>query len=238
MRHDVSMGMFRRAGSAGLIVAAALLVFGGSAARAADTIQADPTCCTFASGPWSQDLGEIANFNNPAGADAPHNVTANDKGPDGGPLFRSDSIVAGTTVPVKGTQYLKTGSYGFFCTIHGPSMNGRLAVEPGKGSVVPRPAIKVTIPNQSLNKVRNSGKLKVKVKATTKSSGISLKAKKGSKTLATSSGLKLSAGAGKTVKLKLKSSGRKAIRKGKKVKVSVKGSVSFGKPSDAKRTLR
>lgn len=216
----------------------ALLVFGGSSARAAETIVADPVCCTFAPGPYFQDLGEIPDFNNPADADAPHNVTANDKGPDGAPLFRSISITSDSTVPVKGTQYLNGGDYRFFCTIHGPSMKGKLVVEAGKGSVVSRPDIKVTIPNQSLNKVRRSGKLKLKVKAKTKSSGISLKAKKGSKTLASSSGLKLSAGAARTVKLKLKSSGRKAIKKGKKVKVSATGSVAFGKTAKAKRTLR
>jgi plastocyanin len=228
----------RRAGGAGLIVAAALLILGGTAARAADTIQADLTCCTFAPGPYSQDLGEIANFNNPAEADAPHNVTANDTGPDGGALFRSDSITAGTTVPVAGTQYLEAGTYGFFCTIHGPSMKGTLTVDAGKGEVVARPKIKVSIPKQPLKKVRKSGKLKVKVKAVTKSRGISLKAKKGSKTLGKSSGLNLAAGAGRTVKLRLKPAGRKAIKKGRKADVSVKGSVAFGKPGKAKRTLR
>jgi hypothetical protein len=238
MRNNGSMGLTRRAGGAGLIVAAALLFFGGSAARAADTIVADPVCCTFAPGPYFQDLGEVPDFNNPADSDAPHNVTAEKNGPDGRPLFRSISVTADSTVPVKGTEYLSAGSYGFYCTIHGPSMSGTLTVEGGKGQAAPRPNIKVTIPKQSLNKVRRSGKLKVKVKARTRSSGISLKAKKGSKVLAKSSGLSLSAGAARTVKLKLKSSGRKAIRNGKKVKVAVKGSVAFGKPSSAKRALR
>jgi plastocyanin len=238
MRNNEPMGMMRRAGGAVLVVAAALLAFGGSDAWAADTIEADPVCCTFAPGPYFQDLGETPDFNNPADSDAPHNVTATKKGPDGGPLFRSASIAAGSTVPVKGTEYLSAGTYGFYCTIHGPSMSGTLTVEGGKGQVVARPQIKVTIPKQSLKKVRKSGRLKVKVKAGTRSSGIALKAKKGSKVLAKSSGLKLSAGAARTVKLKLKSSGRKAIRKGKKVKVAVKGSVAFGKPSSAKRTLR
>lgn len=219
-------------------MAAALLVFGGSAARAADTIEADPSCCSFAPGPYFQDLGEVASFSNPADADSFHNVTANDTGPDGGPLFRSDSIVAGSTVPVAGSQYLNAGTYGFYCTIHGPSMSGTLTVEAGKGAVVARPQIKVSIPGQSLKKVRKSGKLKVKVKAVTESRGISLKAKKGSKKLGSSSGLDLAAGSGRTVRLKLTSAGRKAIRKGRKVKVSVKGSVAFGRPGKAKRKLR
>jgi plastocyanin len=208
------------------------------AAGAADTIKADLDCCTFAPGPYFQDLGEIPTFENPVGADAPHNVASTVRGPDGGSLFRSQTIGAGSTSPVRGTQYLDGGTYPFFCTLHGLSMSGELVVEGDKGMVVPRPAIRVTIPSQRLKAVRRSGTIKVSVRALTESAGVSLSAKRGNRSLGSVSGVQMSAGATKTVRLRLTRAGRTAVSKGRKVAISVKGSVAFGSPSSAKRTVR
>ncbi len=237
MRNDVPMGMLSR-GIGSLLAAGALtLLLGAGPASAADSIVAEKECCTFVSGPFFQDLGEIPLFVNPVDAN-PHNVTSTSTGPDGGALFRSQTVGADSTTPVAGAQYLKAGTYPFFCTLHGSGMSGELVVDGDKGTVVARPSIRVSIPAQPLKKVRKSGKLKVRVKATTASQGISIRARKGKKSVTSSSKLSLTAGAGRTVKLKLTGAGKKALAKGRKVAISAVGTVAFGKPSSAKRKLR
>jgi plastocyanin len=59
---------------------------------------------------------------------AQHDVVADDKGPDGQPLFRSDLIGFNQTAPVKGVEKLEAGTFGFYCSLH-PGMNGQLAVQ-------------------------------------------------------------------------------------------------------------
>ncbi len=221
-----------------LLITAAAMLWASAPASAADTITADLECCTFAPGPYFQDLGEVPLFENPAGANAPHNVTSTAEGPDGGELFRSKTIAAGDTSRVEGTQYLEAGTYPFFCTLHGPSMSGDLTVEGGKGEVVARPSIKVSIPGQRLKKVRKSGKVKVNIKATAASSGVRISVKRGKKEIASASKINLGAGSARTIKLKLGGKGRKAINKGRKVKLSVRATVAFGNPSAATKQLR
>ena len=58
-----------------------------------------------------------------------HDVTSDDHGPDGRPLFQSKQIGLGETAPVEGTEKLQSGkSYGFYCSIH-PGMRGTLIVQ-------------------------------------------------------------------------------------------------------------
>ena len=220
-----------------LLSAATLMLWASAPASAADTIKAEVDCCTFEPGPYFQDLGEIPTFENPPMAN-PHNVTSTASGPDGDALFRSRTIGAADSTPVRGTQYLEAGTYPFFCTLHGASMSGELVVEDGKGVVAARPSIKVSIPRQKLKKVRKSKKLKVKVRASTPSSGIRITAKRGKKKIATSSKINLGAGSTRVVKIKLSGKGRRAISKGRKVALAATGTVDFGKPSRAKRSLR
>jgi polyvinyl alcohol dehydrogenase (cytochrome) len=59
---------------------------------------------------------------------AQHDVVANDKGPDGQPLFRSKLASFNETAPVEGLDRVESGrSYGFFCSLH-PGMHGQLVV--------------------------------------------------------------------------------------------------------------
>lgn len=221
-----------------LIAAAAMFAFAQGSASAADTITADLSCCTFAPGPYGQDLGEIPTFDNPVGADAPHNVTSTVRGPDGAPLFRSRTIGAGSTSPVAGTQYLAGGTYPFYCTLHGLSMGGELLVSADVGTIVPRPAIRVSIPSQSLRAIRKSGTVKVSVKALSGSPRVNLSVKSGAKTVASASRIAINSGATRTIRVKLTRAGSKALSKGRKAVISVKGSVAFGSPVSAKRTVR
>jgi plastocyanin len=58
-----------------------------------------------------------------------HDVTSDDNGPNGRPLFRSKLIGLGEAAPVDGVEKLPSGkSYGFFCSVH-PGMRGTLIVQ-------------------------------------------------------------------------------------------------------------
>ncbi len=220
----------------GSIAVAALFFGGASTAQAADDIVADADCCTFIDGPFTQSAGEIPKFVNPADADAVHNVTSTEKGPDGGPLFASDTIQTGKSAPVDGAQYLTDGTYPFLCTVHSFSMTGDLVVS--GGTAVPRPKFGLSFPAQNLKKIRRTGKVRVKVKGVTASSGIKLTVSKGKKKLGSVSGLSVSSGKTKTVAVRLTKTGKKAVKRGKKVLFKVKGTVADGKSATAKRTLR
>jgi len=57
-----------------------------------------------------------------------HDVTADEKGPDGRPVFWSRLGGLGEVVPVEGMDRVESGkSYGFFCSLH-PGMRGTLVV--------------------------------------------------------------------------------------------------------------
>jgi plastocyanin len=180
--------------------------------------------------------GTLAFENDTAGV--AHSVTANDDGPDGKALF-SSGVFAGTsggkTRAIKGVQYLHAGTYKFFCVVH-PNMKGKLTVT--DGSPLARPNIDVSILSTKVNKVRRSGKLKVEVDATTKSNGVALKAKKGSKALTHTSRLSLGAGQSKSLSLRLTKAGRKALKGLSKARVKLTGTVPFGAPAKASAKLQ
>jgi plastocyanin len=66
-----------------------------------------------------------------------HNIVSDDYSPDGSRLFGSSTTNPGSSAPVAGTEYLTTGSYSFFCSIH-QGMRGTLVVS-SAGTPVPRP---------------------------------------------------------------------------------------------------
>jgi len=169
----------------------------------------------------------------------PHNVTAQGRGPDGQPLFRSATISGGTpdpTTPVRGTQYLATGTYQFSCTIH-LGMNGALEVGNG-GKPVARPDIELTVVSRKLAKVAKKGKLVIRVQALTASNDVAISARLGKRQLGRKAGLNLAAGTARKVALKLGKKAKKILRKRKKAKLSVAGTVPFGAPDSAKRLLK
>lgn len=222
-----------------LAAAACLAAFTGltASANAATTIVADPTCCLFQPGPLIQGLGETAQFQNGAEV-TPHDVTSTEAGPDGNPLFFSEPIVGGQVTPVAGTEYLTAGNYPFFCNLHGTSMSGELIIDGSSGKAKPRPSLKAQIANQKLKTVRKRGVLKVKVTAVTAVAGATVIASKGKVELGLKEKVSLGAGKSATYSLRLTNAGRKAIRKGKTVQVTIKASAPFGKPASATRKLR
>jgi plastocyanin len=217
---------------AGIFVVAVVMLGGASVAQAEDITSSGNS---FAGSPFEQVAGEIPNYVNPVNGNGFHNVVAKDDGPDGEPLFSSDLVNIGETSPVAGAQYLGPGTYHFLCTIH-PGMEGDLKVT--GGTPAPRPEVKVSIPSQKLKSVRKSGKLKVDVKGVNDADDVNLAVTKGTKALGTASGLTIATGKTLTVSVKLTSQGKKAIKSGKKVAVAAQGSLPFGAPSTATRTLK
>jgi plastocyanin len=96
-----------------------------------------------------------------------HDVTSRLAGPDGKPLFKTPVIGTGSSAFVVGSQYLKTGSYDFYCSVH-PFMTGTLKVT-AAGKPAPRPprsdtrapGVAVEIVSAKLGEVASSGKLQV-----------------------------------------------------------------------------
>lgn len=212
---------------AGLAVVLALPAF----ASAADPILADVDCCTFAPGPFHQGLGEISEMVIPAEADAPHNVTSTEAGPDGQPLFYSGNNLAGTTTPVAGTQYLDAGSYPFYCTLHGATMSGELVVDAGAGAPAARPRVKVAYPAQKLKRIRKKG-VRVKLTGLAAATGVALEVRLvGKGVIGKKEGLELAAGQSRVLTFRLPKKVKRSIRKRRAVKFKAATTVVFGAPA-------
>jgi plastocyanin len=222
-----------RNGIVGLAVAGAAAFGAAGALGVTETITASQTCCTFAQPTFSIDPGQVGTFQNPGAVS--HNVFASGNGPDGEPLFSSDTIGSGQT-PVNGTQYLTPGTYRFVCTIH-PEMTADLVVS-GNGTPLARPDVDLKLVSKKLHKVLGSGKLVVKVSASAASNDVVLTARKGARKLGSKRNIDLAAGASRTIKLRLTQSAKNTLEDLESAKVKVSGAVPFGSTVTAKRTLR
>ena len=141
------------------------------AASADEEIQAGPPARFTTPNP-TMDQGEPLFFRNLDVQD--HDVTARATGPDGRPLFGTPLIGQGERQFVEGSQYLTTGRYDFFCSIH-PNMTGTLTVTSAgtpatrraPGAPAPAdnaaPSVRLKVRSGRLGRVRRSRKLQVEV---------------------------------------------------------------------------
>lgn len=209
------------------------------AADAADDIFANPKCCTFAAGPFHQNLGEIPNMVIPADADIPHNAISTDDGPDGEPLFMAPTNLAGTVTPLEGAQYLEAGTYPFYCTLHGPTMGGDLVVDGSKGTVVPRPKVVAVFPAQKLKALRKRGVVRLRLRGATDVPAASVRVNLvGKGKIGEAIDVKLAAGQARVLKFRLSKKLKKAIRKRRQVKLKAAVTVKFGSPTATARKIR
>lgn len=102
----------------------------------ADKVIEAQTVWRFDATSYTIDQGELLTFRNADQVSpGPHDVTSATNGPDGKPLFKSETIPAGRDTPVTGAQQLTTGSYSFFCSVHA-FMEANLVVT-DKGTPLP-----------------------------------------------------------------------------------------------------
>lgn len=225
----------RRAGLTLALAAGSMLL----AAPAHAQISAGPPN-TYLTPDVTIDQGESVTFVN---ADAvEHDVLARDKGPDGKALFRSELIGFAQSTTVEGTEYLVTGSYAFFCSIH-PQMEGTLNVS-SAGKPVPRPgtktSVKLRVLDSKVAKVNRRGALNVRV-TTDRAATVQLTARTGRTVFAKGRAKVAKAGAS-TAQLPLTRAGRRMVERKKRISLTVTAAAKSpdGKPGQAKTkaTLR
>ena len=187
----------------------------------------DPANPTF-----QMDQGDRPTFSD--GGANQHNVTARQNGADGKALFGTPTLNGGQSATLDGTQYLTTGSYSFFCTIHPTEMQATLVVT-GNGTPQARPSATVKLRTKTISKAVKKGLL-VSVNASTAISGATLTAKLGKATIGRTTA-SLVAGA-QTKKLKLSKAGKTKLRGKVTAKVSVTADIPFGSPATAKAKLK
>jgi plastocyanin len=220
----------------GVVAALIVSLVAAATAWADETITAR-TPNQFASAVTTIDQGEKVTLRNMDIAG--HDVIAHHAGDDGKPLFRSDLIAPGASGPVRGTQYLVTGSYDFFCSVH-PGMDAVLKVT-SAGTPVPRPEpteVRVKVLSTDLQRVVESGKLKLGVRSVKGSVTVAARAKAGDSSIALGSKkVKFEEEGSRRVALKLSDSARKALRKRRSAKLIAIATASSGERSTARRTL-
>jgi plastocyanin len=224
----------RRAGrriwlASGLAVGVLVCVTGLAFAASATIIgQANDT---FSAGLYSTDQGEVSQLQVTGGS---HNVTARQTGPDGKALFRSATITGGST-PVSGTQYLSTGAYEFFCTVHPTTMNGVLNVT-ANGTPQPRPSATLTVNTRKLSKVLKRGRLSVEISSTAKVDGVELVARLGKVEIARKPNVSWFPGQ-QFDKLTVTKAGKNKLRGRKKASITLTATIPFASPASAKAKL-
>jgi plastocyanin len=227
----------------------ATLVIGGllaalvpaGTAYADERIQAGPST-RYTTPSVTMDQGERLTFQNLDGVG--HDVTATGSGPDGRPLFRTPVIGSGQETFVGGSQYLTTGSYGFFCSVH-PQMTGTLDVT-SAGTPVPRPAdtsaprTSVRIRSVRVSTVRRVRRLAVRVRVN-EAADVALRARARGRLIARGS-VSLNAPGARSRALPLTAAGRRLMRRARRLAVTVTaravdraGNTRTGR---ARRTLR
>jgi plastocyanin len=222
-----------------LLIAAALLALCAAAAYADQTIYAAPPN-QYVGGDVTMAQGELVTFTN--GDTVTHDVTAKGAGPDGKPLFQSDQIGGGQQAPVKGAEYLTTGTYDYICSIH-PFMTGTITVtsegtpkqRPGGGSGPPpqnpasdpsareadttAPSVSVKLLDTKRSTIRKRRSLQLSL-TTNEAARVELTAKSGRTVVARGSANLPKAGT-KKASIKLTKAGLRLMKKSRSLKVTV-----------------
>ena len=219
------------------------------AALADETITAT-TGTRYSAAEYTIDQGEPLYFRNDDLSGPRHDVqsTAN-----GGDLFKSETIEPGKTSFVEGSQYLTTGTYDFLCSLH-PSMKGRLIVN-SAGAPKPRPGAAPTAPGEeppaadqvapepSLNfgtlraaAIKRSRRIVLKVGA---DEAVSMRVTvKAGRAVVARKRLKLAARGRRIVRLVVGRKARAAIRRGRRISITVDVADAAGNLGTARDSVR
>jgi plastocyanin len=207
----------------------------------------------YAADAYAIDQGERLDFRNDDLSGPKHDVVSTANGDVNGRLFASDIIEGGKSAFVEGSQYLTTGSYEFFCSIH-PSMKGKLNVsasgtpKPRPGSAPPAPgepppAADQTPPEPSLDfgalraaSIKRKRVLTLKVGAD-EAVSMTVTVKAGKLTLATKK-LELDVPQTKTVRLALGKAALKALKRRARIRIVVDVVDAAGNPGTATDSVK
>ena len=169
-----------------------------------------------------------------------HDVVSSKKSDDGKPLFRSELVDPGSSGPVTGTEYLTTGEYPFFCSIH-PGMDATLQVS-SSGTPVAKPdppRVKVRIASGDLQRVVSDRRLRLRVESTKAEVKLVARFRK---TKLGSATVEFAKDGARTVRMRLSKAGRRALsgRSSAKITATATAVDAAGQAakSTATRTLR
>ena len=251
------MRRLRNSGIAALVALAAM----PASAYADQTILAAPPT-QYVAGDISISQGEKVSFTNLD--TAIHDVTAKAVGADGKPVFGSAYTNPLGSQSVAGTEYLTTGSYQYYCSIH-PYMTGTITVT-SSGTPAPRPGggpapsqppssspapgsasaasgaptLHVTVLDAKLAAVRKRGALRVAVSADQPAT-VGVSARSGRTVVAAGTARISQPGSG-TVALKLTTAGARLVKRAHTLTVSVSaratGSAAGASTAATSKTLR
>jgi plastocyanin len=227
------------------ILAAALTTLGlavsvGSAS-ADERIIAGPLPSSYLTPTVSAAAGEAVTFVN-IDLTANHDVTSAGRRGDGSPLFSSETVGAGTEVPVRGLAGLAGGSYPFICSIH-PFMQGTLVLSGGGGGGGDRkpPMLTLAILDGDIDRVLRSGKLRTRV-AVDEPARTGLRATAGRNKLIGTGQARLARKGARTVAITLNAAGKRMLRGARSLRVRVTGSATDAagntRRRSSSRTLR
>jgi len=188
----------------------------------------------------SIDQGEPLNFTN--GDTSRHDVTASDLR-ENKPLFSTPLLGQNQTAFVEGSQYLTTGSYAFFCTVH-PFMTGSLTVtsagtpvpRPGGGADTVAPVLSARVTSGSRRGVRRSRAISVRV-TSNEAVSVSARATARGRTIASGS-FSVDEGASRTGSLKLNAAGRSAAARRRALAVTVRVTATDAAGNRTVKTVR
>ena len=223
--------------SALVVALACTASLAGAASAHAITIQAPPNAEVADYDPktYTIDQGGTIGFNN-ADPGVDHDVRS--RGRIGnGPLFLTPTITGPANVLVSGTQYLTTGSYAFFCNVHPLSMTGTLNVT-ANGAPVPRPKVDVKVLSGNIDRVANSRRARVRVRALTDADNVALALKLKNLRLGGASNIDLDAGQARTLRLRLTRRAKNKLSARDRARVKLVGSVQFGANDTASKLLK
>jgi plastocyanin len=253
------MHRLRNGGITALIALAAM----PAAAAADQTIFAGPPT-QFIAGDISISQGEKVTFTNLD--TVTHDVTAKAVGADGKPVFGSALTDPVGSQPVAGTEYLTSGAYQYYCSIH-PYMTGTITVTssgtpaprpggaptppPGGSGAAPAqqassspargaPSIHLSVLDTRLAAVRRRGALRVSL-SSDQPATIGVSARSG-KTVVAAGTARLFRTGSSDVALKLTAAGTRLVKRAHALTVSVlaraAGSAASASTAAATKTLR
>jgi plastocyanin len=144
-----------------LIASAALIAVPATTHAATSTIGTG-VGNVFSAVDYSIDQGDSVTFSNTD--DRPHNVMSFSLF-GGGFLFESETVRPGASGPVDGVEYVTSGTYAFFCSLH-PGMEADLIVGPG-GGAWSRPAVEARLLPARKRSLGRRGTLRIELRSTT-----------------------------------------------------------------------